>query len=192
MDPQDILAFATSSIDAVAQAAEPYAGLFPSMLDRDTGAMLAEAPEPIPGQRPGGRAYGGCNLIHDQALLKTMYALDRPGYADAADRCLRRFATHCTDSATGLFAWGEHASWDLIADRAGGGTGSPSCGSVLLQDAAAATAHHTPSARTGHDWTECYGSRRRFSTATSDTCSWALNSTDSRPPGSSCWGLGNA
>ena len=30
-----------------------------------------------------------------------------------------RFATHCTDTVTGLFPWGEHAYWHLVEDRVG-------------------------------------------------------------------------
>jgi hypothetical protein len=97
--------------------------LIPSLLDRRTGTMLETLPPPIAGQRQGDRAHLGSNLIHDQALLATMYALagavGRAGYRDAADRYLERFATHCTDTATGLFPWGEHAYWHLGEDRLG-------------------------------------------------------------------------
>ena len=42
-----------------------------------------------------------------------------PEYAVAADSYLQRFATHCTDTCSGLFPWGEHALWDLKRDCLG-------------------------------------------------------------------------
>ncbi len=116
-------ALIVNAIDALVKAAEPHAGLFPSLVDRRTGSLLATLPPAIPGQRNGDRAFRGSNLTHDEATLKTMYALaaawNRPDYAAAADRYLRRFATHCTDTATGLFPWGEHSFWHLVEDRVG-------------------------------------------------------------------------
>jgi len=86
--------------------------------------MLEELPPPIDGQRNGDRAHQGSNLIHDEAVLMTMYALskalNRNDYAEAADRYLKRFATHCTNTVTGVFPWGEHAFWHLTEDRVGG------------------------------------------------------------------------
>lgn len=113
------------SIDILVKAGEAYEGLFPSVLSLDTHQMPDELPPPIPGQRGGDRSYPGSNLIHDEALLMTMYALSkachRGDYAKAADRYLKRFATHCTDTVTGLFPWGEHAFWHLKEDKVGGG-----------------------------------------------------------------------
>lgn len=121
--PQQFLAKVCSALDSLIVAGRPYQGLFPSLLDRHSGAMLAKLPPPIPGQRNGDRAHSGSNLIHDEATLKTLYALatacNRPDYAAAADRYLQRFATHCTETATGLFPWGEHSFWHLTEDRVG-------------------------------------------------------------------------
>jgi hypothetical protein len=118
-----LLAPVTRSLDALIAAARPYQGLFPSLLDRRTGAMLTSLPPAIPGQRDWDRAHLGSNLIHDEATLKTLYALaaasGRPDYAAAADAYLQRFATHCTETATGLFPWGEHSFWHLVEDRVG-------------------------------------------------------------------------
>ncbi len=120
---KDELKAVSRALDALIAAAEPYEGLFPSLLDRRTGAMLAELPPAIPGQRNGDRAHLGSNLIHDEVTLRTLYALspvlERPDYAVAADTYLQRFATHCTGTATGLFPWGEHSFWDLVGDCAG-------------------------------------------------------------------------
>ena len=119
----DLLSRLTRALDCLIEAGRPYHGLFPSMLDRRTGRMLTDAPPPIEGQRPWDRAYTGSNLIHDESTLRTMYALadalDRPDFAEAADAYLRRFATHCTNTATGLFPWGEHSFWHLAEDRVG-------------------------------------------------------------------------
>ncbi len=119
MTPDAILKKVCDSIDVLIESGKAYGGLFPSLLNLDTHRMLTELPPPIPGQRMGDRAFLGSNLMHDQHVLKIMYALDRNGYPEAADRYLRRFATHCTDTVTGLFPWGEHAYWHLEEDRVG-------------------------------------------------------------------------
>lgn len=116
------LSTVTTAIDRLVASADPHDGLFPSVLDRETGEMLSELPPAVPGQRDCDRALDGCNLIHDQPVLRTMYALadvDYLEYADAADRYLERFATHCTETPNGLFPWGEHAFWHLREDRIG-------------------------------------------------------------------------
>ncbi|WP_135549282.1 hypothetical protein [Paenibacillus cymbidii] len=111
------------AIDRLIRSAQPYNGLIPSLLDCRTGEMLRELPAPIPGQRDSDRAPTGSNLMHDIPLLGTMYALAaseaKPEYAEAADRYLRYFATRCTNTATGLFPWGEHAYWHLTEHRVG-------------------------------------------------------------------------
>ena len=123
MNPETILEKVCRSFDILIAAAEEHSGLFPSLLDRHSHAMLKELPAAIPGQRDGDRSHLGSNLIHDEAALLTMYALaqalDRPHYTAAADRYLQHFATHCTDTASGLFPWGEHAYWHLVRDSVG-------------------------------------------------------------------------
>lgn len=121
--PERLLGRVARAVDALLAAADAHGGLFPSLLDRRSGAMLETLPPPIAGQRTGDRSHRGSNLIHDQTLLATMDALAGPlGRSDfpaATDRYLARFASHCTDTATGLFPWGEHAYWHLGEDRVG-------------------------------------------------------------------------
>ena len=140
MKPEDILKKVCRSLDILSEVGEQHGGLFPSLLDRHAHNMLAELPEPIPGQRTGDRSHPGSNLIHDEAALKTMYglsaALDRPQYAEGADRYLRRFAADCTSTATGLFPWGEHAFWHLAEDRVG------SCRELFDEASGSATHDH--------------------------------------------------
>ena len=119
MNTDDMLDRVCRAVDVLIDAGQRYGGLFPSLIDCGTHAMLEALPPAIEGQRDGDRAHRGSNLIHDEATLMTMYALDRPGYAEAADRYLHRFATHCTDTESGLFPWGEHAYWHLVEDRPG-------------------------------------------------------------------------
>ncbi len=105
------------AIDLLVRAGEPYEGLIPSILDRETGRLPDALPPPIPGQRMEDRSYPGTNLMHDQPLLATMsalaVALGRSRYKTAVDAYLGHWAKCCTDTPTGLFPWGEHAFWDL-------------------------------------------------------------------------------
>ncbi|MFC1461692.1 hypothetical protein ACFLQR_04160 [Verrucomicrobiota bacterium] len=123
MNADAILKKIFAAVEVLVEAGNRYRGLFPSLIDLKTHEMLQELPPVIPGQRNGDRAHPGSNLIHDQVVLKTMCALSecfhKDKYAQAADRYLYRFATHCTDTKTGLFPWGEHSFWHLIEDRVG-------------------------------------------------------------------------
>ena len=125
MTHAEILEKVCRSIDLLVEAAQKHEGLFPSILDLKTHEIPDNLPPKIHGQRDEDRSYPGTNLMHDHTLLKTMYglseALNRPDYAEAADAYLRRFATHCTDTVTGLFPWGEHSFWNLAEDKVGNG-----------------------------------------------------------------------
>jgi len=126
---QHLLDRVCKSLDSLIAASKPYHGLFPSLLDRHTGTMLEEFPPPIDGQRITDRSPSGSNLIHDEATLKTFYALadilNRDEYAAAADGYLRHFAENCTNTATGLFPWGEHSFWDLAKNSVGNSFENP-------------------------------------------------------------------
>ena len=74
MGPDEVLERVCGSFDVLIKCAEKHGGLFPSVLDRHTLAQLPHMPPAIPGQRDGDRAYGGSNLIHDEAALKTRWA----------------------------------------------------------------------------------------------------------------------
>jgi len=82
-DPETILDHVTTALTAACCAGERYRGLVPSMLDAQSGELLREVPDPLPGQRPQDRAPDGANLLYDTELLGTMYGLgdlrDRPG-----------------------------------------------------------------------------------------------------------------
>ncbi len=118
-----ILSRVTDAVDALVNLGGAYDGLFPSIIDRQSEEMMRDLPPAIDGQRDGDRSHLGSNLIHDEALLKTMYTLaesdGRGDYAEAADRYLQRFATHCAKTCTGILPWGEHAYWHLVEDRVG-------------------------------------------------------------------------
>lgn len=121
MSPDDILKKVCTAFDVLIDLGAKYDGLWPSIIDRSTNQMMATLPPAIGGQRDGDRSHLGSNLIHDQAGLMTLYALaesmDESRFAEAADQYLQRFATHCTDTPTGIFPWGEHAYWHLLEDR---------------------------------------------------------------------------
>lgn len=122
-DAERLLDVVTPAIDALIEIGARYDGLFPSVIDRSTNEMMTDLPDAIGGQRDGDRSHLGSNLIHDEALLKTMYALaetdQRAAFAGAADHYLTRFATHCANTPTGILPWGEHAFWHLVEDRVG-------------------------------------------------------------------------
>ncbi len=98
-----------------------WSGLIPGMLDRRSGAPLFHMPEPLRGQRQSDRSFPGFNLMHEHVTLRLMYDLEDSEFAAIADACLHRFASHCCDTPSGLFPWGEHSFWNLIEDRPGNG-----------------------------------------------------------------------
>ena len=119
MTEEEILRKIHTAINTIIKAGQPYKGLFPSILDPQTGEMLLTKPPKIPGQRDGDRAHLGSNLIHDEPLLQTMYALGKPEYVEAADSYLRHFSLNCTNTPTSLFPWGEHSFWHVLEERVG-------------------------------------------------------------------------
>ncbi len=113
----------TAALDVLIETAKPYDGLFPSIIDRQTHRMMDQRPPHIDGQRDGDRSHLGCNLLHDHVVLHLLdqlgRVLGRADYTATVDRYLARFLSHCTDTPTGLWPWGEHAYWHLIEDRIG-------------------------------------------------------------------------
>lgn len=123
MNPKKIITKLCNAFDLLIESSTQYNGLFPSILNPQTGEMLTEKPPKIPGQRNGDRAHLGTNLIHDEPLLATMYALaeteTKPIYTEAAEAYLAHFSENCTQTTTGLFPWGEHSFWHLVEERVG-------------------------------------------------------------------------
>ncbi len=123
MTPDVIITKVCTAVDCIIETSNRYKGLFPSIMHPQTGDMLMEKPTKIPGQRNGDRAHLGCNLIHDEPLLTTMYTLaeteSKPEYSESIDQYLKQYAQNCTNTETGLFPWGEHSFWHLIEDRVG-------------------------------------------------------------------------
>lgn len=108
-------------------------GLFLGALDRATHAPLTVRPAPPGGIRREDRAglpwreLTGANPQLDENLLRVLYVLSEilgePRYAEAADHEIRWFLENAQSAATGLLAWGEHISWDVMIDRpVSGGT----------------------------------------------------------------------
>lgn len=123
MSPEQILNKVQNAAQILIEIGQQHENLLPSLLHPVTHKMLTKLPSAIAGQRDGDRAPLGCNLTHDEPLLQTFYALSEATgdatYREAADRYLHRFAAHCTNTATGLFPWGEHSFWHLVEDRVG-------------------------------------------------------------------------
>lgn len=103
--------------------ADRHEGMLPSVMNIHTGETFDLPPAPIPGQRQGDRARWGCNLMHDipllQAILQLGQVSGKRDYVHMVDRYLSRFVQCCTDTPSGLFAWGEHAYWRLDQNRIG-------------------------------------------------------------------------
>ena len=55
--PERLLGRVARAVDALLAAADAHGGLFPSLLDRRSGAMLETLPPPIAGQRSGDRSH---------------------------------------------------------------------------------------------------------------------------------------
>ncbi|MHB9108538.1 MAG: hypothetical protein ACYDCO_15890 [Armatimonadota bacterium] len=70
-----LLDYVGTALEVLIDCGQPCGGLFPSLIDRERHVMLGDLPPGIPGQRVGDRAHRGSNLIHDEATLKTLYAL---------------------------------------------------------------------------------------------------------------------
>lgn len=123
MNAERILGRVSAALDVLIEAGAAHEGLFPSLIDRETHKMVMELPPAIDGQRMGDRAHLGSNLMHDHPVLKAMFALsgtlELADYGEAAERYLKRFSSHCTDTPTGLFPWGEHSFWHLLNDGVG-------------------------------------------------------------------------
>ncbi|HOJ09692.1 MAG TPA: hypothetical protein PK733_03760 [Clostridiales bacterium] len=125
MNSNQIIEKVCKAIDALITSGEKYNGLFPSMIDRDSNEMIMEFTPLNDGQREHDRTFLGSNLMHDHVVLKTIYAignvLNKKNYIEAADKYLKYFVSHCTNTVTGLFPWGEHAYWHLLEDKAAAG-----------------------------------------------------------------------
>jgi hypothetical protein len=110
-------------------------GLFLSALDRQTLGPLKTRPAAPAGIRegdrpgPAGGPLVGANPHLDENLLRLLYFLkglsgeDR--YPQAADNALKWFLTNAQSSNTGLLPWGEHLSWNVIADEVASGHREP-------------------------------------------------------------------
>jgi len=92
-----------------------HSPLFASALDRKT--MKIGSFGDIPGVRNSDRSLGGANPQTDARLYAVLYDLTEltgeKKYAQAADKALAFFFTHCQSAQTGLLAWGEHLYWDF-------------------------------------------------------------------------------
>lgn len=100
--------------------------LFVSTIDLETLAM----PKEIDGSagslylrmfRSAPEFAIGANPFWDVNFFQTLYALTEitgdPKYAQAADASLKYFFDRTQSETTGLMAWGEHLSWDVLNDQ---------------------------------------------------------------------------
>lgn len=80
----------------------------------------ADVPSP-PGTRPGDRAVGGSNLLHDVVTQRAFRVLSAvtgdKKYSAAANDYLHDTLRCAQNPLTGLLAWGEHTYYDLFADE---------------------------------------------------------------------------
>ena len=102
-------------------------GLLLSALDRGTLSTLTIRPAPPGGIRRGDRsgqpwsAMNGANPHLDENLLRILYSLTQitgdSKYAKVADEELTWFFKNTLSPKTDLLPWGEHLSWDCVADK---------------------------------------------------------------------------
>jgi len=102
-------------------------GLLLSALDRTTLSPLKIRPAPPAGVRRGDRsgqpwsAMTGANPHLDENLVRILYTLTQitgdSKYAKVADEELTWFFKNTLSSKTDLLPWGEHLSWDCVADK---------------------------------------------------------------------------
>src|SRR5215212_5036249 len=102
-------------------------GLLLSALDRGTLSPLTIRPAPPAGIRRGDRsgqpwsAMNGANPHLDENLLRILYALSDitgdPKYVKVADEEIAWFFKNALSPKTDLLSWGEHLSWDCVADK---------------------------------------------------------------------------
>jgi hypothetical protein len=102
-------------------------GLLLSALDRTTFSPLTIRPAPPAGIRRGDRpgqpwsAMTGANPHLDENLLRILYTLtpitNDSKYAKVADEELTWFFKNTLSPKTDLLPWGEHLSWDTVADK---------------------------------------------------------------------------
>jgi len=102
-------------------------GLILSALDRTTLSPLTIRPAPPAGIRRGDRsgppwsALTGANPHLDENLLRIFYTLTPmtgdAKYAKVADEELSWFFKNTLSPKTDLLPWGEHLSWDCVADK---------------------------------------------------------------------------
>jgi hypothetical protein len=102
-------------------------GLLLSALDRGTLAPLVVRPAAPAGIRRDDRVGApwkplvGANPHHDENLLRVLYTLSelsgQSRYRDAADAELKWFLKNAASPVTHLLPWGEHMSWNVLADE---------------------------------------------------------------------------
>jgi hypothetical protein len=102
-------------------------GLLLSALERGTLSPLTIRPAPPAGIRRGDRsgqpwsAMNGANPQLDQNLLRIFYTLTQitsdSKYAKVADEEIGWFLKNTLSPKTDLLPWGEHLSWDCVADK---------------------------------------------------------------------------
>jgi len=116
----DYLKLVTSYADALLEHGRDTYGevkspLIASALDRNTLTLIDRDLGRIEGIRNGDRSLYGADVMHDEDLYQTLYALtDVTGdkkYAQEADETLKWFFESCQSPNTGLMAWGEHIGW---------------------------------------------------------------------------------
>ncbi|MAT15927.1 MAG: hypothetical protein CMJ46_11740 [Planctomyces sp.] len=93
-----------------------------SVLDRQTLSPPDDLPPGAAGVRFGDRTTPyGSNVNMQQNLFRTWYLLSEltkdTRYAEAADAALVDFVTKAQSPVTHLMAWGEHLSYDMLADE---------------------------------------------------------------------------
>jgi hypothetical protein len=130
IDPDALLAslreFGTNAIEkARDRYGKKQTPLFVCQLDLDKCALPPPDSKLYRTDTRGGAGPTMNNLQFDTGLIEFLDAMTRmtgdPAYAAAVDEYLTYYLEHLPEPSTGLFPWGDHRGYDVVADATVGG-----------------------------------------------------------------------
>lgn len=130
VEPDSLLdslrAFAGNVIENARDRYGPkHTPLFVCQLDLDTNALPPPGSKLYRTDTRGGAGPAMNNLEFDSALIRFLDGISAatgdPAFAAAVDGYLAYYLEHLPEPGTGLFPWGDHRGYDVVADKTVGG-----------------------------------------------------------------------